>query len=179
MTKNIPNILTLLRICMIPILIMSFYLQDNFAHYMAAGIFIFASITDYFDGFLARLWSTQSRFGAVLDPTADKMLVASALLMLVHFDKVYVFPAIAILCREILVSGLREHLAETKVSIPVSNIAKIKTVIQMIAITVLLLGEECTGIPYTDAIGQFLICIAAILTLATGYVYLKEGLKHL
>lgn len=177
--KDIPNILTVLRIFLIPALIASFYIEDPAIHYFAAGIFIFASITDYFDGVLARVLMAQSSFGRVLDPIADKLLVASTLMMLVHFNRVPIIPTIAILCREILVSGLREYLADIKIHLPVSNLGKIKTAAQMIAIILLLLGEGGTGIPYTDLIGDTMIWAAAILTLASGYIYCKEGFKYL
>lgn len=178
-SKDLPNILTVLRIFLIPILIGSFYIDDKAVHYFAAGIFIFASITDYFDGFLARKLRAQSSFGKVIDPIADKLLVASTLMMLVHFDKVPIIPTIAILCREILVSGLREFLADIKISLPVNNLGKIKTAFQMIAIIFLLLGEEGTGIKYSNVMGETAIWIAAILTLVSGYAYCKEGFKHL
>lgn len=178
--KNIPNMLTILRITLIPVLVISFYsFEGRTARYIAAGIFLFASITDYFDGLLARLWKAQSNFGIILDPIADKMLVVSTLLMLIHNDMAPMLPTFAILCREIFISGLRKYLAELKISVPVSNLAKVKTTIQMLAILTLLLGEECTGIPYTSLIGRFALWIAALLTLITGYVYLKEAFKHL
>jgi len=177
--KDLPNMLTVLRILLIPVLISSFYIEEKAVHYFAAGIFIFASITDYFDGFLARRLRAQTSFGKVLDPIADKLLVASTLMMLVHFDRAPVIPTIAILCREILVSGLREYLADIKISLPVTNFGKIKTGFQMVAIILLLLGEQGTGIQYTDFIGDIAIWIAAILTLISGYIYCKEGFKHL
>lgn len=177
--KDIPNILTVLRILLIPALIASFYIEDTAVHYFAAGIFAFASITDYFDGVLARVLRAQSSFGRVLDPIADKLLVASTLMMLVHFNRVPIVPTIAILCREILVSGLREYLADIKVNLPVSSLGKVKTAVQMIAIILLLLGESGTGILYADIIGDALIWSAAILTLASGYIYCKEGFKYL
>ena len=178
MQKDIPNILTLLRIALIPVLISAFYIESNFAHYIAASIFIFASVTDYFDGFLARAWKVQSNFGKVLDPIADKILVAATLMMMVDRGIAPVLPTLVILCREILVSGMREHLAELKVSLPVSNLAKVKTAAQMVAIIILLLGESTTGIPYTDFLGKSAIWIAAFLTVITGYAYLKEGIKN-
>jgi CDP-diacylglycerol--glycerol-3-phosphate 3-phosphatidyltransferase len=178
MQKNIPNILTSLRIILIPILVSAFYIDSKIAHYVAVTIFIFASITDYFDGYLARVWSVQSNFGKVLDPIADKLLVAATLMMMVDRSIAPVLPTLVILCREILVSGMREYLAELKVSLPVSHLAKIKTAAQMIAIIILLLGEEVTGIPHTDLIGEISIWIAAILTVVTGYEYLRQGIKN-
>jgi CDP-diacylglycerol--glycerol-3-phosphate 3-phosphatidyltransferase len=177
--KDIPNILTLMRIMLIPVMVGSFYVEDKTVHYFAAGIFIFASITDYFDGFLARKLHAQTSLGKVLDPIADKLLVASTLMMLVHFDRAPVLPTIAILCREILVSGLREYLSDIAINLPVSNFGKIKTALQMLAIIILLLGEEGTGFKFADIFGDIMIWIAATLTLVSGYAYCKEGFKHL
>ena len=180
MQKNIPNILTSLRIILIPILVSAFYIDSKIAHYTAVAIFIFASITVYFDGFLARTWRVQSNFGKVLDPIADKLLVAATLMMMVDRSIAPVLPALVILCREILVSGMREYLAElkVKVSVPVSHLAKIKTAAQMIAIIILLLGEETTGIPHTNLIGKISIWIAALLTVVTGYGYLRQCIRN-
>jgi len=180
MQKDIPNILTLVRILLIPILVSVFYVESKFAHYIAASIFVFASITDYFDGFLARIWKVQSNFGKMLDPIADKLLVAATLMMMVDKGIAPVLPTLVILCREILVSGMREHLAGLRMnfSIPVSNLAKVKTAAQMIAIVILLLGESTTGIPYTNILGKVAIWVAAILTVVTGYAYLREGIKN-
>lgn len=177
MQKNIPNILTLLRIALIPVLVSAFYIEARFSHYIVTGIFIFASITDYFDGFLARIWKAQSSFGRMLDPIADKMLVISTLMMMVHKSIAPVLPALVILCREILVSGMREYLAELKVNISlrVSYLAKIKTATQIVAIIILLLGEKGTGIAYANLLGEIAIWIAAGLTVITGYAYLKES----
>ncbi|CAG7593470.1 MAG: CDP-diacylglycerol--glycerol-3-phosphate 3-phosphatidyltransferase [Candidatus Midichloria sp.] len=177
--NKIPNILTLIRIALIPILVTSFYLEGNAARYVATGIFIFASITDYFDGLLARLWKTETSFGRMLDPIADKMLVISTLVMLVHKNMAPVLPILAILWREILVSGLREYLGQIKVSMPVSSLSKVKTVMQMISIIVVLLGEESTGIHYLTPLGHTLLWVTAALTLFTGYIYFKEGWQHL
>lgn len=179
MIKEIPNFLTLSRIFLIPVVVLSFYLEGKLANYIAASIFIFASITDFFDGYLARVLKAQSNFGRMLDPIADKLLVASTLMMLVHFDRAPVIPTIAILCREILVSGLREYLAELKVSLPVSKLGKVKTAMQMVAIIILLLGNKILPIPYIDTIGEVVLWGAAILTLITGYIYWKERLKYI
>ncbi len=179
MLQSLPNILTVFRISLVPILIASFFFEDKEASYVAAIIFIFASVTDYFDGYLARLWNAQSNFGRMLDPIADKLLVVSTLMMLVYAHKAHVIPAIAILCREVLVSGLREYLAEIDVSIPVSKLGKLKTTVQMVAIIILLLGEGIIGIPYIDIVGQIALWIAAMLTLITGYAYCRQGFRHL
>jgi len=191
MNKNLPNILTISRIVIIPILIASFYIEGRMYHWVAASLFLLASVTDFFDGYLARLWKAQSSLGQFLDPIADKLLVAAAILMLVHFDGIGrydIIPAIAILCREILVSGLREFLAETNVSMPVTSLAKIKTAVQMTAIFLLLLGvegptieevETITTITLTELLGRIFLWISAGLTIITGYAYLKAGLKHM
>ena len=178
-SNNIPNILTVIRIGLIPILVTSFYLEGNVARYVATSIFVFASITDYFDGLLARLWKTETSFGRMLDPIADKMLVISTLVMLLHKNMAPVLPILAILCREILVSGLREYLGQIKVSVPVSSLSKLKTGMQMVSIIVILLGEESTGICYINELGHILLWITTGLTLFTGYIYFKEGFKHI
>jgi cardiolipin synthase (CMP-forming) len=177
--KNLPNILTVLRIMLIPVLVLSFYLKGEAARYVAASIFIFASFTDYLDGLLARLWKFETSFGRMLDPVADKMLVISTLVMLVHKDLAPVLPILAIICREILISGLREHLAQIKVSVPVSGLAKLKTALQMISILIILLGEEVTGIQYADNIGIALLWATACLTILTGYIYCKASVKYI
>lgn len=188
---NIPNILTMFRIVLIPIIIASFYLERDLFHIVAAGLFIVASITDFFDGYLARVLKATSSFGTFLDPIADKLLVASILLMLVNFDYINnydILPAIAILCREILVSGLREHLGQLSISMPVTKLSKFKTATQMIALFLLLLGvegpsivevEQLTDENTTVLFGRVLLWISAILTTITGYVYLKAGIKHM
>ncbi len=132
MLRALPNILTMSRILIIPILIASFYLEGRLSNWVAAGLFFVAGITDYFDGYLARAYSVQSKLGKFLDPIADKLLVAAAILMLIHFDRAHIVPALAIICREIMVSGLREFLAEIHISVPVSRLAKVKTGFQML-----------------------------------------------
>ena len=176
--KNIPNALTLLRILLIPVLVISFYLEGKTSNYVSAGIFIFASITDYVDGLLARYWKVQTNFGRMLDPIADKMLVASTLLMLVDRKIASVIPIVIILCREIFVSGMREYLASIQKTIPVRYVGKLKTTIQMTAIIILLLGSN---IPFQnmDLIGEIFLWIAAALTLTSGFLYCVEGLKHI
>ncbi len=177
--KELPNILTVFRILLIPILIISFYINDEIGSWLAAIIFTFASVTDYLDGMLARTLNASSHFGRILDPIADKMLVASTLMMLVHFNRAPVIPTILILCREIIVSGLREYLAKFQLSIPVTRLARVKTTIQFCAILLLLLNNREMNIPYIDYIGQASIWIAAVLTLITGYAYCKEGFNKI
>ena len=177
--KELPNILTVFRIVLIPVLVLSFYINEEIGSWLAAIIFTFASITDYLDGLLARVLNAHSHFGRILDPIADKLLVASTLMMLVHFGRAPVIPTILILCREIMVSGLREYLAEFKLSIPVTRLARVKTAIQFGAILMLLLNNGVMNIPYIDYIGQTSIWVAAVLTLVTGYAYCKEGFQKI
>lgn len=187
--KRIPNALTVMRILIVPILIAGSFLESQLYHYVAAGLFLLASVTDFFDGYLARRLKAQSRFGTLLDPIADKLLVASALLILVASDDIagiHIIPAAAILCREILVSGLREFLAGDNIDLPVSNIGKCKTAVQMTAIFLLLLGVEGPQIDVitneealNQVLGRILLWIAGVMTVFSGYVYLRAGLKHL
>jgi len=176
MFRHLPNILTISRIIIIPLLVGSFYLETNLSYKVGAGLFMIAGITDFFDGYLARAWSIQSKLGRFLDPIADKLLVGAAILMLVHFNRANIFPALAIICREILVSGLREFLAELHIGMPVSNMAKMKTALQMGAIFLLLLGANGS---YINLVGQIALWMAAALTLFTGYAYLQAGLNHM
>ena len=187
---NIPNLLTYGRILAVPLIVVCFYLEgrlesSDFARWSALALLALASITDYLDGYLARIWKQTSNIGRMLDPIADKLLVATCL-MLLAADPVEtihgwsLWAAIVILCREILVSGLREYLAELKVSLPVTRLAKWKTTIQMIAIGFLLAGPAGDKIlPYTTQIGIALLWISAIVTLYTGYDYFRAGLKHI
>ena len=187
---NIPNLLTYGRILAVPLIVVCFFLEgrlesSDFARWTALGLFVAASITDYLDGYLARTWQQTSNIGRMLDPIADKLLVATCL-MLLAADPVEtihgwsLWAAIVILCREILVSGLREYLAELKVSVPVTQLAKWKTTIQMFAIAFLLAGPAGDKIlPYTTEIGITLLWISAIVTLYTGYDYFRAGLKHI
>jgi len=182
---NIPNILTLSRIVVIPLLVAAFYFPKPTDSWVACGLFVVASVTDYLDGYLARAWQQQSRFGQFLDPIADKILVAVALMMLVAHQWVSewtVLPALIILAREFLVSGLREFLAQLKVGMPVSRLAKWKTTVQMVAIGILLGGpageSQLTWLPVT-AIGEAALWVAAVLTLITGYDYCRASLEHL
>lgn len=178
MKKDLPNWLTYSRIAVIPLLIVAYYLPWRWSDWLAAGLFLYAGITDFFDGYLARAWQAQSSLGKFLDPIADKLLIATALLLLVGDQRADILPAIAILCREILVSGLREFLAELRISVPVTRLAKYKTAIQMIAIFLLLLGKSGPAFFPTLMVGDVLLWAAAILTLFTGYIYLKTGIKY-
>jgi cardiolipin synthase (CMP-forming) len=185
---NLPNLLTYARILAVPLVLLCFYLEGrirptDFWRWAALGIFLAASITDYFDGYVARVWKQTSNIGKMLDPIADKLLVSAVLLLLAYdrtIDKWSLWAAVIILCREILVSGLREYLAGLKVSVPVTRLAKWKTTIQLVAIGFLLAGPAGDKIlPYTTEIGISLLWISAIVTLYTGYDYFRAGLKHI
>jgi cardiolipin synthase len=179
---SLPNLLTLSRILVIPIVVASFYIPGDYARWFACALFSAAAVTDWLDGHMARLWQQQSEIGRFLDPIADKLMVAATLFMLTTFGRLSaaaVFPALVILCREILVSGLREYLAGLRVGMPVSRLAKWKTTIQMVAIAVLIVGDAGPGFVPVSAIGEALLWIAALLTLVTGYDYLQAGLPHI
>jgi cardiolipin synthase (CMP-forming) len=179
---SVPNILTLLRILMIPMVIILVYIKQPLTDMIAVGLFFIACVTDYLDGYFARALKQTSSLGRFLDPVADKLLVAAILMMLVELSRVHgisLIPAIIILCREILVSGLREFLAELQVPLPVSRLAKWKTAIQMMALGCLLV--EPTSLPRIPVheIGLAGLWGAAFLTLFTGYDYLKAGLDQM
>ncbi|HTZ76679.1 MAG TPA: CDP-diacylglycerol--glycerol-3-phosphate 3-phosphatidyltransferase [Stellaceae bacterium] len=182
MLTTLPNLLTLSRILAVPLVVATFYLPGSTARWVACVLFSLAGFTDWLDGHFARRWQQHSELGRFLDPIADKLLVAATLFMLTATDRISEFtvlPALVILMREILVSGLREHLASIRVGVPVSRLAKWKTAIQMVAIGVLLVGDAGpSGIP-VRLIGEFMLWIAAILTMVTGYDYLRAGLSHL
>ena len=182
MLKTVPMLLTLFRIAAIPGVVALLYLDTNLGRYFACTLFGVAAITDFFDGYLARAWSQQSKMGQFLDPVADKLLVAAALLMMAGFGQIsglVILPAIVILCREIMVSGLREFLAEIRIGIPVSTLAKWKTTLQMFSIGFLIVGDTGPEFLPTRLIGEAGLWIAAVLTLITGYDYLHAGLRHM
>ncbi len=183
MIYNLPNILTLSRIGVIPPIIGLLYWDNPLAGWIACGVFTLAGLTDFFDGYFARSRRQSSRVGRMLDPIADKLLVTSVILMLVAFDRAPAIAALIILCRELMVSGLREYLAEVSVGMPVSRLAKWKTGIQMGAIGFLLVGEAGPTFvaPFltTVLIGEILLWMAAALTLFTGFRYLRAGLVHM
>lgn len=182
MVTSLPNLLTISRIFLIPLLVGSFYVQGDAVRWLALGLFSVAGLTDYLDGYLARTRNQMSSLGRFLDPIADKLLVAAVLLMLCAFRRVSeigFLPAVVILCREILVSGLREFLAEIRVGMPVSRLAKWKTGIQMVAIGFLLVGDAGPAVLPVQAIGEVGLWIAALLTLVTGWDYLRAGLRHM
>jgi cardiolipin synthase len=182
------NMLTYARIAAVPIVVGCIYWQSIhggalWLRWVALAVFIAAGITDFLDGYVARAWDQQSTFGRILDPIADKLLVASCLLILAADDTIRawsLWAAVVILCREILVSGLREYLAELRVSLPVTRLAKWKTTGQLVAIGFLLAGEAGDQIlPYTTQIGILLLWISALVTLYTGWDYFRAGVRHL
>ncbi len=182
MYLKLPNLLTYSRILVIPLLVAAFYLDDPLGNRVACALFALAAVTDYLDGYLARAWSQQSNLGRFLDPVADKLMVAAAILMMVGTGMISgtsILAALVILCREILVSGLREFLAELRVGLPVSKLAKWKTAIQMVALTLLLLGDSGPAWLHIVTLGDIALWIAAVLTLITGYDYLRAGLRHM
>ena len=186
MLRKIPNILTVGRILIVPFFVLAFYLPGFYGDLTALVLFIIASFTDFLDGMLARLLGEESKLGELLDPIADKIIVAAALILLVMDGTIKnyeVIAAIIILTREILISGLREFLAKGKIKLPVSNLAKLKTVLQMVSIGLLLSGD--TGnkiINFQDynaqTIGIILLWLSAALTLFTGYEYIRKGIDH-
>ena len=183
MLTSFPNMLTLSRIGAIPLIIATFYIESYLGNWIGLAVLVYAGATDFFDGFVARVMAQQSALGKFLDPIADKLLVGSLLVMLVAFDRIpgiAVLPAIVILCREILVSGLREFLAGVKISMPVSRLSQWKTALQMIVLGILLVGPAgpMFGRFSTTEIGVTGLWIAALLTLITGYDYLRAGLRY-
>ncbi|MDR0571613.1 MAG: CDP-diacylglycerol--glycerol-3-phosphate 3-phosphatidyltransferase [Rickettsiales bacterium] len=199
--KDIPNVLTILRIILIPLLVVSFFVPWKITNLIVSALFSLAGITDYFDGYFARLFKVQSDFGRCFDPIADKLLVSVALVMLVQFsDSVFLLiPSLIIICREILVSGLREYLVGLNVKIAVTRLAKWKTALQIIGVTGLLLSSKNSNYTYDTIMNIFevepltridlygvieklstvILNIAALLTVITGYAYLKVGLKNM
>ncbi|WP_353184358.1 CDP-diacylglycerol--glycerol-3-phosphate 3-phosphatidyltransferase [Bosea sp. (in: a-proteobacteria)] len=181
---SLPNLLTYGRILAIPALVaILFWPRDDWMRWMALAIYTLAAITDYLDGYIARAWSQQSAIGRMLDPIADKLLVCALLLMLVADGTIHgwtLWAAIVILCREILVSGLREFLAGLKVSVPVSKVAKWKTTAQLFALGFLIAGPAGDKVlPGNTQIGIVLLWAAAGLTIYTGWDYFNAGIRHL
>lgn len=180
---SLPNMLTYGRVAAVPVVAACLFWPDEPAmRWTALGLYTLAAITDFFDGYLARIWSQQSSLGRMLDPIADKLLVAAVLLVLVANHTIVdwsVWAAIVILSREILVSGLREFLAELRVSVPVSTVAKWKTTLQLVALGFLIVGPSGEAVlPGTVKIGLTLLWIAAGLTIYTGWDYMRAGVKH-
>jgi cardiolipin synthase (CMP-forming) len=184
----LPNILTYGRIVAVPIVVGCMFYQNIldgplWLRWVALAVFIVAGISDFLDGYFARMWGQQSSLGRMLDPIADKLLVGSCLLMLAAESTIHgwaLCAAVIILCREILVSGLREYLAELRVSVPVTALAKWKTTLQLVAVGFLIAGEAGDEfVPVVTKIGVVLLWLSALLTLYTGWDYLQAGLRHL
>jgi len=183
---KIPNILTIGRIIIVPIFVLTFFIPGFFGDLIPFFLFVLASFTDYLDGLLARLFKEESKLGELLDPIADKILVAAALILLVMNGTIKnyeVIAAIIILTREILISGLREFLARGSVSMKVTSLSKLKTLFQMLSIAILLTGESGNKlVNFQDynaqTIGIILLWLSAFLTLYTGYGYVKKGIGH-
>ena len=186
MNFKIPNYLTIGRIIIVPIFVFTYYLPGIYGDILPFALFVIASFTDFLDGLLARMYKEESKLGELLDPIADKIIVATALILLVMDNTIKnyeVIAAIIILTREILISGLREFLAKGRIKLPVSNLAKLKTFLQMFAIAILLTGETGNKIlNFQDynaqTIGIILLWLSAFLTLYTGYEYIKKGIDH-
>ncbi|NCC26902.1 MAG: CDP-diacylglycerol--glycerol-3-phosphate 3-phosphatidyltransferase [Gammaproteobacteria bacterium] len=175
---NIPNILTMLRIVLIPVFVVVFYMDAPWAPYVAAAVFGVAALTDWLDGYLARLWEQTSPLGAFLDPVADKLMVAVALVLLVQYDPrtLLALPAMVIIGREITVSALREWMAEigARAKVAVSMTGKIKTTAQMISIVLMILHDTVFG-PWVYGFGVVLLYVAAVLTLWSMVLYLHAA----
>jgi cardiolipin synthase len=185
---SLPNLLTLSRILAVPILVFLLWRPQPIDYAVTFVLYCIVGITDYFDGYLARAWNSISKLGQFLDPIADKIMVAAVLMMLISSRKanpvpeiagLHIIPALVILLREIIVSGLREFLGPLNVSMPVSALAKWKTTLQLVALGALILGGAVPGQPWVHFVGLVTLWAAAALTLMTGYDYLRIGLKHM
>ncbi len=173
--KRLPNLLTFSRIAVIPFMVGAFYLPAPASHALALFFFLYASVTDFFDGYLARKWHVESALGRFLDPVADKLLVTAALLYMVADARADVFPATIILLREALIAGLREHMMERGVIVHVTPLAKYKTAVQMTALLFLLAAPLWNVVLVP---GQIALWVAAVLTAITGWDYARKGLTH-
>lgn len=180
---SIPNIMTMARILLLPLIVALIYVPEAWAAWTALVFYIIAAVTDFLDGFVARKMNMESAFGRFLDPIADKVFIASLLLLLVgvgRLEGLWILTGVIILARELLISGLREFLGPENVTFPVTWMAKWKTTVQMFALGFLIMGDYGNVVlPYTLAIGHFLIFVAAVLTVITGWDYFKVGLKHI
>ena len=185
---SLPNLLTLSRILAVPILVFLLWRPAPLDYASTFVLYCVVGITDYFDGYLARAKGQISRLGQFLDPIADKIMIAAVLMMLISSRKanpvpeiagLHIIPALVILLREIIVSGLREFLAPLNISVPVSRLAKWKTAFQLISLGALILGGAVPAQEWVHMVGIFSLWLAAALTLVTGYDYLRTGLKHL
>jgi CDP-diacylglycerol--glycerol-3-phosphate 3-phosphatidyltransferase len=179
---TIPNIITFIRIFLIPVILYLLFSENPNIVLIAGLLFIVSSVSDYFDGYLARTLNQSSKLGTLLDPIADKLLIASVIIVLVDtgvISNIHVVPAIIILLREIAISGLREFLAKLNTDMPVSKLAKYKTTFQMVSLSILIisLGFELNDLLWN--IGLITLWIAAIITILSGYNYMVKGLKHI
>ncbi len=181
MILTLPNLLTIGRIAAIPVIVALLLVDGRIAPWVACIIFTIAAVTDILDGYLARAMKIESRLGRLLDPIADKLLVGAVLLTLAGTGRISestIVPAVVILCREFLVSGLREHLAQVNVSLPVTWLAKWKTFVQMVALGFLIVGDAAPVLIPARLIGEVGLWAAAVVTLITGWDYLKAALRH-
>ena len=179
---TIPNIITFIRIILIPIILYLLFSENPNIVLLAGGLFIISSISDYFDGYLARVLNQSSKLGTLLDPIADKLLIASVIVVLVDtnvISNLHVIPAIIILLREIAISGLREFLAKMNTDMPVSRLAKYKTTFQMVSLSILIISLGFQLNDFLWSLGLVTLWIAAIITLLSGYNYMAKGLKHI
>jgi cardiolipin synthase (CMP-forming) len=182
MGDHLPNLLTLTRIVLVPAFVAAFWIEMPAGRWVALAVFLVAAITDYADGWLARARSLESRLGAMLDPIADKLLISAALMMLVYYDDIrgwVIIPALIILAREILVSGMREFLATIAVQVPVSSISKLKTTVQVIALAMLIVAPAIEHVwGWVHRAGILALWGAAGLTIYTGFSYVQANLAH-
>ena len=179
---TIPNIITFIRIILIPIILYLLFSENPNIVLLAGGLFIISSISDYFDGYLARVLNQSSKLGTLLDPIADKLLIASVIVVLVDtnvISNLHVIPAIIILLREIAISGLREFLAKMNTDMPVSKLAKYKTTFQMVSLSILIISLGFQLNDFLWNLGLVTLWIAANITLLSGYNYMAKGLKHI
>jgi len=179
---TIPNIITFIRIILIPIILYLLFSENPNIVLLAGGLFIISSISDYFDGYLARVLNQSSKLGTLLDPIADKLLIASVIVVLVDtnvISNLHVIPAIIILLREIAISGLREFLAKMNTDMPVSKLAKYKTTFQMVSLSILIISLGFQLNDFLWNLGLVTLWIAATITLLSGYNYMAKGLKHI
>lgn len=181
--RNLPNAMTIGRLMTLPLLVILMMIDSSWAAWSALALYTLGCITDYLDGYIARRYKLESNFGKFLDPVADKIFIATVLVSLIangHLNDWGVIPVLLILCREFLISGLREFFGPKNIQFPVSKLAKWKTGIQMFALGFLIMGEYGVPVlPLNVEIGYTLLIIATILTVITGWAYVKEGLKHL
>jgi cardiolipin synthase len=185
---TLPNLLTLSRIFAVPILVFLLWRPAPLDYAITFVLYCIVGITDYFDGYVARAQGQISRLGQFLDPIADKIMIAAVLVMLISSRRenpipeiagLHIIPALVILLREIIVSGLREFLASLQISVPVSALAKWKTTLQLVALGALILGGAVPHLPWVHEVGIFSLWAAAALTLVTGYDYLRIGIRHM